>query len=119
MAITGIHTLLYSSQPDAVREVLRDVFEWDHVDAGNGWLIFATPPAELGVHPAERPNHEISFMCDDIEATVADLAARGIEVAGPAEDMRFGTAVTLRLPGDLEVMLYEPAHPTAINTRAG
>ena len=102
MAITGVHALVYSSQPDAVREVLRDVFEWDHVDAGNGWLIFATPPGELGVHPAERPSHEISFMCDDIDTTLADLAAKGIQVTAPIEDMRFGRAVTLVLPGDLD-----------------
>lgn len=70
MAIHGVHTLLYSSEPEALREVLRDVFGFESVDAGDGWLIFRLPPAELGVHPAEGPTykggarHQITFMCD-------------------------------------------------------
>ena len=55
MAINGAHVLLYTSEPEAVRAVLRDVLAWPNVDAGGGWLIFGLPPAELGVHPAETP----------------------------------------------------------------
>jgi predicted enzyme related to lactoylglutathione lyase len=83
MAIIGTHALLYTSEPDAVRALFRDVFGWKHVDAGHGWLIFALPPAELGIHPAEGPTfeggarHQLSFMCDDIHETIADSAARG------------------------------------------
>src|SRR5205807_6854010 len=62
MAITGAHVLLYTSQPEELRAVLRDVFGWEHVDARDGWLIFALPPAELGVHPAESPSHELTLM---------------------------------------------------------
>ena len=75
MAITGAHALFYTSEPEALRAMLRDVFGWKHVDAGDGWLIFKLPPAELGVHPAEGPTfdggvrHQMSFMCDDINAT--------------------------------------------------
>ncbi len=120
MAITGVHALLYTPEPEAVRTILRDVFGWKHVDAGEGWLIFALPPAELGVHPSEGPTfesgvrHQIALMCDDIAATVADLRGRGIEVRGEPVDEGFGITTTVVLPGELEVMLYEPRHPTAI-----
>jgi predicted enzyme related to lactoylglutathione lyase len=120
MAIIGTHALLYTSEPEAVRTIFRDVFGWDHVDDGQGWLIFALPPAELGVHPAEGPTfesgtrHQITLMCDDIGGTVADLRGRGIEVRGEPEDEGFGITTTIVLPGDLELMLYEPRHRTAI-----
>jgi hypothetical protein len=119
MAITGVHALLYTPEPEAVRTILRDVFGWKHVDAGEGWLIFALPPAELGVHPSEGPTsesgarHQIALMCDDITATVADLRGRGIEVRGEPVNAGFGITTTVVLPGELEVMLYEPRHPTA------
>ena len=120
MAITGIHTLLYTSEPEAVREILRDVFGWKHVDAGEGWLIFALPPAEMGVHPAEGPafeggvRHLISLMCDDLTATIAELRDRGLEIRGEPSDQGYGIVTTVVLPGDLHVQLYEPRHPTAI-----
>jgi predicted enzyme related to lactoylglutathione lyase len=120
MAITGVHALLYTSEPDAVRAIFRDVFGWKHVDARDGWLIFALPPAELGVHPAEGPAdetgalHQLTFMCDDIVATSRDLRSKGINVRGDPEDQGWGITVMLGLPGGLEVMLYEPRHPTAI-----
>jgi hypothetical protein len=114
MAITGAHVLLYSSDADAVRGVLRDVFGWDHVDAGDGWLIFALPPGEVGVHPADEPRHELSLTCDDIEATVADLRSRGIEFRGQPASVGWGVAVTMVLPGGLDVLLYQPRHPTAV-----
>ncbi|HEX4819132.1 MAG TPA: VOC family protein [Acidimicrobiales bacterium] len=114
MAITGAHILLYTSEPEQLREVLRDVFGWDHVDAGGGWLIFKLPPAEVGVHPADAPSHQFSLMCDDIGLTMQELRARGIEFKGTPEDMRFGMGVTMTLPGGVDVLLYEPRHPTAI-----
>jgi catechol 2,3-dioxygenase-like lactoylglutathione lyase family enzyme len=114
MAITGAHVLLYTSEADAVRDLLRDVFGWPHVDAGEGWLIFALPPAEVGVHPADAPHHELSLMCDDIVATVADLRARGVEIKGEPESVGWGVAVTMVLPGGLEMLLYQPRHATAI-----
>lgn len=122
MAIIGAHALLYSSEPEKLRAVLRDVFGWKHVDAGGGWLIFALPPAELGVHPAEGDTyesgsrHQLSFMCDDITATIRELRAKGIDVKGDPVDEGYGITVMLGLPGDVEVMLYEPRHPVAINS---
>jgi len=119
MPITGVHALLYTTEPEALRAVLRDVFRWEHVDAGEGWLIFRLPPAELGVHPAEGPTWEsgvrqqITFMCDDIAATIAELQGKGVTVRGEPEDEGWGVTTTLDLPGGVEVMLYEPRHPVA------
>lgn len=117
MAITGAHVLLYSSAPDELRAVLRDVFGWPHVDAGEGWLIFALPPAEIGVHPTEDATHEglhqFSLMCDDIASTVRELRAKGVTVDGPPTDEGWGIATTLSLPGGLTVQLYQPRHPVA------
>ena len=114
MAITGAHALLYTSQPEELRAVLRDVFGWKYVDAHEGWLIFALPPAELGVHPADAPSHELTLMSDDLDATVAELRAKGIEFRGEPEDQGFGIVMTMVLPGDAEMLLYEPRHTTAI-----
>ena len=120
MAIIGAHVLLYSHQAEALRAVFRDVFGFQHVDAGEGWLIFALPPAEIGVHPAEGPTyesgtrHQFSLMCDDIHATVRDLRAKGIDVKGEPTDEGYGIIVMLNLPGGVEVQLYQPRHPMAI-----
>ena len=90
------------------------------VNAGEGWLIFALPPAELGVHPGEGPafdsgaRHQLSLMCDDIEATVADLRAKGLDIPGEPKDEGYGITTTIVLPGGLDLMLYQPRHPTAI-----
>lgn len=121
MAIVGTHLLLYTSEPEALRAMLRDVFGFSNVDAGDGWLIFAVPPAEMGVHPAEGPTYAsgvrqgVSFMCDDIAATVADLRARGVRIDGEPEDEGWGITVTMTLPGDAKMMLYEPRHAVAIS----
>src|SRR5688572_979473 len=121
MAITGAHMLLYTSEPEALRATLRDVFGWKHVDAGDGWLIFALPPAELGVHPAEGPTyeggmrHSVSLMCDDIHATARDLRAKGITIDGEPQDEGWGITLMTVLPGGVEVMVYEPRHPVAIS----
>ena len=114
MAITGAHVLLYTSEPEQLRTVLRDIIGSDFVDAHDGWLIFALPPAELGVHPSETSSHELTLMCDDLDATVADLRAKGIEFRGEPENQGFGTVMTMVLPGGVEMMLYEPHHTTAI-----
>jgi hypothetical protein len=114
MAVTGVHVLLHSPQAEALRALLGDALGWPHVDAHPGWPVFALPPAELAVHPGEVPHHELSLMCDDVDATVAELRDKGVEVRGEPEQRRFGRAVTLVLPGDVEVLLYQPEHPTAV-----
>jgi len=113
--ITGAHAVLFSEDAEAVRALLRDALGFESVDAGGGWLIFALPPAEVAVHPAERGGrHELYLMCDDIEATTAELAEKGIELARPVSDEGWGLVTALRLPGGAELGLYEPRHPTAL-----
>ena len=120
MAIIGAHMLLYSTEPDALRAMLRDMFGFKSVDAGGGWLIFALPPAELGVHPSEGPTyasgvrHQVAFMCDDIRASVAELRAKGVQIKSEPQDEGYGITVMMSLPGAVEVMLYEPRHAMAI-----
>jgi catechol 2,3-dioxygenase-like lactoylglutathione lyase family enzyme len=120
VAITGAHALFYTPEPEALRALLRDAFGFPHVDAGGGWLIFALPPSELGVHPAEGPTyeggtrHQLAFMCDDIRATMRELQARGVTVRGEPEEESYGITVMLGLPGGVEAMLYEPRHAMAI-----
>jgi catechol 2,3-dioxygenase-like lactoylglutathione lyase family enzyme len=120
MAIFGAHMLLYSSEPEALRAMLRDVFGFPFVDAHGGWLIFALPPAELGVHPGEGPNfesgmrHEISFMCDDIHSTIADLRAKGVQIDPEPQTESYGITARMNLPGGVQMMLYQPLHKMAI-----
>ena len=113
MAITGVHALIYTPEADALRAVLTDAIGWSSVDAGDGWLIFALPPAELAVHPSDQPRHEVALMCDDITTTVAELQSKGITFRGEPEEQRWGVATTMVLPGGVDVMLYEPRHPIA------
>jgi catechol 2,3-dioxygenase-like lactoylglutathione lyase family enzyme len=114
MPITGAHVLLYTPDAESLRAALRDALGWPHVDAGEGWLIFALPPAELGVHPSESVRHELTLMCDNLEATVAELRARGLSIGGEPQEAGFGRTVTVGLPGGVEILLYEPRHPTAV-----
>jgi hypothetical protein len=116
MAITGAHVLLFSPEAEALRATLRDVIGWDHVDAHDGWLIFALPPAELGIHPSDGgTGHELWLICDDIDATVDELRGKGVEIGGDPVEEGFGRFVRLRLPGGVEVPLYEPKHALAID----
>ena len=120
MAIIGAHMLLYSSEAESLRATLRDAFGFDSVDAGGGWLIFALPPSELGVHPAEGTafdsgaRHQVTFMCDDIQKTTAELRAKGVRIEGEPKDEGYGITTMMTLPGGVNVMLYEPRHATAI-----
>jgi predicted enzyme related to lactoylglutathione lyase len=110
--ITGVHAIVYSEQAQAAREFFRDVLGWDFADAGHGWLIFALPPAELAVHPADGADrHELYLMCDDLDATLAELAARGAETSGEVHEERWGRVTAIRIPGGGELGLYEPHHP--------
>ena len=109
--ITGAHTILYTEDAEATRAFLRDVLELTSVDAGGGWLIFALPPAEIAAHPADAGGrHELYLMCDDIEATVAALKAKGVEFTRDIADVGWGLLTALRVPGGGELGLYEPRH---------
>jgi catechol 2,3-dioxygenase-like lactoylglutathione lyase family enzyme len=114
--ITGIHALVYSKQADAVRAFLRDVLGFPSVDAGGGWPIFALPPAEIAVHPSDAPDaHELYLMCDDLDATVATLATKGITLATPIREERWGRVTSIRIAEGSTLGIYQPKHPTAHN----
>ena len=107
---TGVHAVMFSRDAEGVRAFLRDVLELGSVDAGGGWLIFGLPPAELAAHPAEASGSDLYLMCDDLEATMADLRAKGVEL-GPVGDQGWGRVTTIALPDGGELGLYEPRHP--------
>ena len=111
--ITGMHAIVFSAEAEKVRAFFADVLGMPSVDAGGGWLIFALPPAELAVHPADgETRHELSLMCDDIRATLADLRARGVEVAREVSDQGWGLLAAIRLPDGSEFPIYQPRHPS-------
>jgi predicted enzyme related to lactoylglutathione lyase len=113
--ITGVHAIIFTKEPDAARAFFSDVLGLPSVDAGGGWLIFALPPAELAAHPADAGgHHELYLMCDDIHATVEELARKGVEITGPISDEGFGLMTAIRMPGGDELGLYEPRHPTPL-----
>ena len=110
--ITGVHAIVFSTQAERVRTFFADVLGTSSVDTGGGWLIFALPPAELAVHPADAPRHELYLMCDDITATLAELTAKGAEIASEVSDKGWGLLASLRLPDGAEFGVYEPRHPS-------
>jgi catechol 2,3-dioxygenase-like lactoylglutathione lyase family enzyme len=113
--ITGAHAIVFTRDADGVRSFFRDKLGFSSVDAGGGWLIFALPPAELAAHPTDGDvHHELYLMCDDIERTVEELEGKGVEITGPVSDEGFGLMTAIKLPGDGELGLYEPRHPTAL-----
>jgi catechol 2,3-dioxygenase-like lactoylglutathione lyase family enzyme len=112
--ISGAHVILYSKDAEADRDFLRDVLGFSSVDAGHGWLIFALPPAEVAVHPAEENGkHELYFMCDDLKAEMVELGKKGVQCSEVHRE-RWGSITKIRLPGGSDVGLYQPTHPTAI-----
>lgn len=116
--INGVHTLIYSKNADAIRTFFRDVLQLRSVDAGHGWLIFALPPGEVAMHPADsdKDTHELYLMCDDLDATLADLKAKGVEATRPIRVERWGRATEITIAPGSQIALYQPAHPTAISS---
>ncbi len=113
--ITSMHAIIYSKDAEGVRAFLGDVMGLSSVDAGGGWPIFAGPPLEIAAHPTEgATSHELYLICDDVHATVAKLAERGIETTMPVSDRGWGLATQIRLPGGDEIGLYEPRHPSPL-----
>ncbi|MBT2394411.1 VOC family protein [Streptomyces sp. ISL-100] len=110
--INGAHVIIYSRDTEADRALFRDVLGYPHIDAGDGWLIFKLPPAEIAVHPAEgRESHELFLMCDDVKATMEEMTAKGVEFRQPVSDEGWGLMTVLKLPGGGVLGLYEPRHP--------
>jgi catechol 2,3-dioxygenase-like lactoylglutathione lyase family enzyme len=113
--ITGGHVVIYSQDAEADRAFFRDVLEYPHVDAGAGWLVFKLPPSELAVHPVHGPaSHQLYLICDDLAATMAQLAAKGVSCTAITE-ARWGQLTSLALPGGGELGLYQPRHPLALD----
>ena len=109
--ITGMHAIVFSAEAEKVRGFFAEVLGLPSVDAGGGWLIFALPPAELAVHPADGAGrHELYLMCDDIHGTLADLRGRGVEVVREVSDQGWGLLAAIRLPDGSEFPVYEPRH---------
>jgi catechol 2,3-dioxygenase-like lactoylglutathione lyase family enzyme len=114
--IRGVHTMFYSSQPDELRAFLRDKLGLHATDVGEGWLIFDLPEVEMGCHPADPAKgamsgtHDISFYCDDIETTVAELKAKGVEFTEEIADHGYGLVTHFKVPGGFAVQLYQPRY---------
>jgi catechol 2,3-dioxygenase-like lactoylglutathione lyase family enzyme len=112
--IFGAHVIVYSEDADADRDFFREILGFSSVDAGGGWLIFALPPAEVAVHPAdEKASHELYFVCDDLEAEMRTLVEKGVQCS-EVQEARWGSVTKIRLPGGGEVGLYQPRHPMAL-----
>jgi hypothetical protein len=108
--ITGDHSIIYSTNPEADRAFLRDVLHLPNVDVGGGWLIFGLPPAEVAVHPSEKNNvHEFYLMCDDVEALVAEMKRQSI-AASPVQNLGWGLLTQVTLPGGGKLGIYQPRH---------
>ena len=113
--IRGLHAMFYSSQPNELREFLRDKLGFDGTDVGEGWLIFNAPEADIGVHPTDGEDVEsgtadVSFYCDDINATVEELRAKGVEFTQAVEDQGYGLVTHFKVPGGFAVQLYQPKY---------
>lgn len=116
MAITGVHAVLSTNDAVADRAFFADVLGLRSVDAGEGWLIFALPPAELAAHPAsgDGGGYDLYLMCDDIEATVRELTAKGVQFGGCITQQRWGLITAMQLPGGGRLGLYEPRHASPL-----
>jgi len=123
--INAAHVVIYTHDAEADRAFFRDMLGLASVDAGEGWLIFALPPTELGIHPTEEKSwpgsdvlkgrHQLYLMCDDIESTVGELEVKGVNFTQPIDDTGWGLLTALKLPGGSELWLYQPKHPSPLN----
>lgn len=112
--INAAHIILYSTDAEADRVFIRDVLGFAGVDAGGGWLIFKLPPAEIAVHPTDGlSKHEFYLMCDDIEKTLTELAAKDVTISQPISDQGWGQIASIKLPSGADLSIYQPQHPTA------
>ena len=108
--INGAHAVIHSTAPELDRAVFRDVLRLPNVDVGDGWLIFALPPAEVAVHPSERNGvHELFLMCTDIKQFCVAMHRRRI-ACGPVRDQGWGLVTDVTLPGGGRLGVYEPRH---------
>jgi catechol 2,3-dioxygenase-like lactoylglutathione lyase family enzyme len=123
--IFGTHVLIYTTDPEADRAFFRDVLDFRSVDIGHGWIIFKLPPSELALHPGDgqfaqrhaghmMPGALVYLMCDDLQATMADLANKNV-VCTEVETANWGIRTTIKMPSGGEIGLYQPTHQTALD----
>lgn len=123
--IRGLHGLFYSSEPESMRAFIRDKLKLPYTDTGEGWLIFDLPEGDIGVHPVDENGqpasgtHDISFYCDDIHGTVAELRSRGVRFDGEVADHGYGFVTYFTMPGGVKVQLYEPKYRKEVRKRTG
>jgi hypothetical protein len=118
--LIGSHSIIYSKNPEADREFLRDILKLTHVDVGHGWLIFGLPPSEVAVHPGEKNNvHEFYLMCDDVEAFIAEMKSHKI-ACSEVHNQGWGLLTQVTLPGGGKLGVYQPRHgrPKAMTLKA-
>jgi len=114
--ITGVHTMFFSSRAEELRAFIRDKLRFPFTDVGHGWLIFDLPPAEMGCHPDDPAKGQpsglpyISFICDNVEGTVAELRSRDVEFVGEITDKGYGLSIAFKMPGGFEVELHQPKY---------
>jgi catechol 2,3-dioxygenase-like lactoylglutathione lyase family enzyme len=118
--IAAVHALIYAEDAEATRAFFRDVLGFRSVDDGQGWLIFALPPAELGIHPGpgwgqDTGQHELFLMCHDVDRTVTELEGKGVEFIAPITDEGWGLVTRFRIPGGGEIGLYQPRHASPLS----
>jgi hypothetical protein len=117
--IIGAHSIIYSTNPDADRNFLRNVLKLTHVDVGGGWLIFGLPPSEVAVHPSTNNDvHEFYLMCDDVEALIVEMKKHNIS-CGPVHNQGWGMLTQISLPGGGKLGIYQPRHarPKSMSVR--
>lgn len=124
--IRGVHTMFYSSEAEGLRAFLRDKLQLTYTDVGDGWLIFDLPEADMGCHPAGEPpegaptgTHNISFYCDNIQKTVAELKSRGVQFTSEIADHGYGLVTYFKVPGDFYVQLYQPLYEKKKKAKKG
>jgi hypothetical protein len=118
LRMMGMHAIIYSTAAEKDRKFFRDVLKLSSVDAGDGWLLFALPPAEIAVHPDKKGGYaELYFMCKDIKATLAGLRRKGVKVVRNVSDQGWGLLASVALPSGAELGIYEPRHPTALGKK--
>lgn len=119
--INAVHTVINARDSEAARAFFRDTLKLPFADAGHGWLIFALPPGELGIHPTDsekaEASHQLYLMCDDIEATVEELKAKGVEFTRGVKNEGWGLLTAMKIPGGGELQLYQPRHASPLSSR--
>jgi hypothetical protein len=108
--LSGAHVILYSPDADADRAFLRDILALPYVDVGRNWLIFALPPSEIAVHPAEgESKHDLYFKCDNVQTFVEHMRASGF-ACSQINEQRWGWLTEVTLPSGAKLGIYQPKH---------